>query len=94
MEFFPSNGAVIDRYIEKVNWLKLKTATLGYNLPKEYSKRLRMEQIRLFISGENLFTWSNYSGIDPEIVDIRTGIDQARNYPLARKFTIGLTLKF
>ena len=53
-----------------------------------------MEQIRLFISGENLFTWTNYSGIDPEIVDIRTGVDEARNYPLARKFTIGLTLKF
>ena len=94
MEFFPSAGAVIDRYVEKVNWLKLKTATLGYNLPREYAKKLKMEQIRLFISGENLFTWSNYSGIDPETVDIRTGIDEARNYPLARKFTIGLTLKF
>ena len=94
MEFFPNKSAVIDRYVEKVNWLKLKTATLGYNLPTDISKKVKMEQIRLFISGENLFTWTNYSGIDPEIVDIRTGVDEARNYPLARKFTIGLTLKF
>ena len=94
MQFFPNEVSVIDRYVEKVNWLKLKTATLGYNLPREISRKLKMEQIRFFISGENLLTFTNYSGIDPEIVDIRTGVDDARNYPLARKFTMGLTLKF
>ena len=94
MQFFPSETAVIDRYVEKVNWLKLKTATLGYNLPRSLIRNWKIEQLRFFVSGENLLTFSNYSGIDPEIVDIRTGIDSGRNYPLARKFTIGLTLKF
>ena len=46
------------------------------------------------MSGENLLTFSNYSGIDPEIVDIRTGIDSARNNPMAPKLTLGITLKF
>ena len=94
MQFFPNETTVIDRYVEKVNWLKLKTATLGYNLPTSLIRRWKMEQLRFFISGENLFIVSNYSGIDPEIVDIRTGIDGGRNYPLARKFTLGLTIKF
>ncbi len=94
MQFFPSETAVIDRYVEKVNWLKLKTATLGYNLPRSLLRNWKIEQLRFFVSGENLLTFSNYSGIDPEIVDIRTGIDSGRNYPLARKFTVGLTLKF
>ena len=94
MQFFPNEVSVIDRYVEKVNWLKLKTVTLGYDLPKSLIRDWKIEQLRLFVSGENLLTFSNYSGIDPEIVDIRTGIDSGRNYPLARKFTIGLTLKF
>ena len=46
------------------------------------------------MSGENLLSWHNYSGLDPEIVDVRTGMDQGDNYPLARKFTLGLTIKF
>ena len=94
MQFFPNETSVIDRYVEKVNWLKLKTVTLGYDLPRSLIRNWKIEQLRLFVSGENLLTFSNYSGIDPEIVDIRTGIDSGRNYPLARKFTIGLTLKF
>lgn len=94
MQFFPNETTVIDRYVEKVNWLKLKTATLGYNLPRAWMDKCKIQQLRVFISGENLLTFSNYSGIDPEIVDIRTGIDNGRNYPLARKYTIGLTLKF
>lgn len=94
MQFFPNEVSVIDRYVEKVNWLKLKTVTLGYDLPKSLIRNWKIEQLRFFVSGENLLTFSNYSGIDPEIVDIRTGIDSGRNYPLARKFTIGLTLKF
>ena len=53
-----------------------------------------MEQVRFFVSGENLLSWHNYSGLDPEIVDVRTGFDKGTNYPLARKFTLGLTVKF
>lgn len=94
MQFFPNEHTVIDRYVEKVNWLKLKTVMLGYSLPKVLTKNWKIEQLRFFVSGENLLTFSNYSGIDPETVNIQTGVDEGRNYPLARKYTIGLTLKF
>lgn len=84
----------VDRNVEKVNWLKLKTLTVGYCLPEKWIKKSGMQEVRFFVSGENLLTFTNYSGIDPEIVNINTGIDQGRNYPLARKYTLGLTVKF
>ena len=80
--------------VERVNWLKLKTLTIGYTLPKGWMKRCGLGELRFFASGENLFTWTNYSGLDPEVVDIRTGIDDGLAYPMARKWTLGLTLKF
>ncbi|WP_018336114.1 SusC/RagA family TonB-linked outer membrane protein [Butyricimonas synergistica] len=85
---------ITDRDVEKVNWLKLKTMTIGYSLPKAWSSKVGLKQIRVFASGENLLTFTNYSGLDPETIDIRTGMDGGKNYPLARKFTIGLTVKF
>ena len=82
------------RDVEKVNWLKLKTLSVGYSLPKQWSRHMGMEQLRVFVSGENLLTFSNYSGVDPETVRIDEGIDYGKNYPLARKYTLGLTIKF
>ena len=53
-----------------------------------------MVGLRAFITGENVFTLSNYSGVDPEVVSIENGQDDFNTYPLARKWTIGLTLNF
>ena len=87
-------NADTDMDVEKVNYLKLKTLTVGYTLPRAWSKKVGMSECRFFVSGENLLTWTNYSGLDPETVDITTGRDNQDTYPLARKYTIGLTLKF
>lgn len=84
----------VDRYVEKVNWLKLKTLSVGYTFPGSWMKKAGIKELRVFASGENLFSWHNYSGLDPETVNITTGYDRGRNYPLARKLTLGLTLKF
>ena len=80
--------------MEKVNWMKLKTLSVGYSLPKRWTRHVGMEQLRVFVSGENLLTFSNYSGVDPETVNVDTGIDYGKNYPLARRYTVGLTIKF
>jgi hypothetical protein len=88
------NYGTTDRDVEKVNWLKLKTLSVGYTLPASLLGTCKLEQVRFFVSGENLLSWHNYSGLDPEIVDVRTGFDKGTNYPLARKFTLGLTVKF
>ncbi len=84
----------VDRDVEKVNYMKLKTLTLGYSFPKKWSRKVGMEELRIFVSGENLVTWTNYSGMDPETVNITSGDDWQQGYPLARKYTLGLTLKF
>ena len=77
--------------VESVNYLKLKTLVLGYTLPEVIRKKLKLG-IRFFVSGENLFTWTNYTGADPESVGLITGVDNLGNYPLARRVTFGLTL--
>ena len=87
-------GTVFDEQLEKVNYLKLRTLTVGYNLPERITERLHLAQVRVFATGENLWNWNNYSGLDPETVSIRDGMDSGMNYPLARKFTLGLTVKF
>ena len=87
-------GLYTSHQVEKVNWLKMKTLSVGYTLPGSWIKRCGLDELRFFASGENLFTWTNYSGLDPEVVDVRTGIDAGSAYPMARKWTLGLTLKF
>lgn len=79
--------------VENVSFIKLKTLTLGYTLPRAWKEKIGIGA-RLFLSAENLFTITNYTGPDPESVDVVTGVDNFGNYPLARKVTLGLTLDF
>lgn len=80
--------------IETVNLIRLKQLTLGYNLHDHIAKKIGLQGLRVFITGENLFLLTNYSGFDPEIVKINEGVDGLNSYPLPRKFTIGLTVNF
>lgn len=95
---YPPNAlqylGAFDSNVENVHYMKLKQLTLGYNVPSKYTKKIHLENVRLFVTGENVFTWSNYSGIDPEVVNVHTGVDLGNAYPLARKWTIGLTVNF
>lgn len=96
---FPRFGATATDYllrsnIEKVSMLKLKQITLGYTLPVEYAKKIHFGGIRVFVTGENIWNWHNYSGVDPEVVSVDSGIDNGKTYPLPEKWTIGLTLNF
>lgn len=89
--------AIISSNVEKVNYVKLKTFTLGYNFPKAWIEKVNLSKVRVFFTGENLFTLTNYSGPDPEVVPIigvYPGSDNYRNYPLSRKFTLGLSIDF
>ena len=79
--------------LEHVSYMKLKTLTLGYTLNDTWRKKIGIG-IRVFITGENLFTITNYSGVDPEVVSMSSGQDSFEVYPLARKWTFGLTLNF
>ena len=83
-----------DRFIENVSFLRLRQLTLSYNIPTTFLGKIGLKDTRLFLTGENLFLLSNYSGLDPEIVDPYTGIDTGSQYPLDRKITLGINVKF
>ena len=85
------NTRVSDRYIEDGTYVRLKNVTLGYTVPSRLLKRAKMETARLYISAQNLYTLTNYSGIDPEVPG--NGIDQAY-YPITRTVSIGVNLNF
>lgn len=86
--------AEIRSNVERVNMLRLKQLTLGYNLPESVAKKFYFSGIRVFITGENIWMWTNYSGTDPEVVDMYSGMDSGKAYPLPEKWTFGLTLNF
>ncbi len=85
---------MLDRNIEKVNSVSLKQLTLGYDLPRKIVGKAGFNGIRFFATIENLFYLSNYSGENPEVINVYTGVDQGAQYPLPRKWTLGLTLNF
>ena len=80
--------------IENVSSVSLKQLTLGYDLPKNLLQKTFFKEVRLFATGEDLFYLSNYSGLNPEVVNVYTGLDSGNAYPLPRKWTLGLTVKF
>lgn len=78
-------------YLEDASYLRLKNITVGYNLPvKTMNQLIEGSSLRVYFSAENLFTITDYSGMDPEVGG--KGLDVA-NYPLSRIFTAGLSLK-
>lgn len=85
---------MVDNHIEKVHSVSLKQLTIGGELPKGIAKKVGLKGARLFLTGENLFFLSNYSGDNPEVIDVYQGVDYGNSYPLPRKWTVGLTLSF
>ncbi|MCA0959834.1 TonB-dependent receptor [Muricauda ruestringensis] len=89
-------------FVEDASYLRLRNLQIGYSLPDTVLDKLGINQIRLYLQASNLFTITDYSGMDPEIpilvsdgsVDNLTqGIDTAP-YPLAQIYTFGVNLKF
>jgi TonB-linked SusC/RagA family outer membrane protein len=83
-------------YIEDGSFLRLKNVQLGYNVPATLLTRAKIEKVRLYVSGENLLTFTKYTGLDPEVGGRGTtdiGIDRGL-YPQARTFRLGLNVTF
>ncbi len=91
-----SNGnftRMSDFYLEKGDYLRLKVLQLGYRLPKELSDKINANRLRVYLSAENLFTLTDYTGYDPEIGGGVFGIDKGV-YPQARSVMLGIQLQF
>lgn len=82
-----------DFYLEDGSYLRLKNVTLGYTLPKSVLSNIGMNNssLRIYMNAENLLTFTNYSGFDPEVGN--NGLDGGR-YPVPRSYSIGLNLNF
>ncbi len=83
------------RWIEDGSYMRLKNIALNYNLPKTFAARLRLSNIRVYVSGQNLVTFTRYKGYDPEFNNstnvLLLGFDYM-NYPLPRRVVGGLSL--
>ena len=85
-----------DLFVEDGSYLRLKNIQIGYNLPKHVMEKLKMSGVRVYVSADNLFTLTKYSGWDPEPVSFGTlngGVDYG-TYPLSRVFSVGANIKF
>jgi TonB-linked SusC/RagA family outer membrane protein len=87
-----------DWFIEDGSFLRLNNVTIGYTLPKEILSKIGISQLRVYATGYNLWTWTNYSGFDPEVSTVRgtpltPGVDW-QAYPKSRSFNVGLNIEF
>lgn len=103
-------GAPNDRYLQNVAYIRLRTLNLGYVLPKAVSSKINANDIRIYVSGENLFTWSPMYKItkDTDVTNVwgagtqLTGFDSDNtrtdgdgyNYPTLRVVSLGLSINF
>jgi hypothetical protein len=87
-----------DRYVEDASFLRLRSVTFSYSFGKKLLKSLRMDEIRTYVTADNLYTWTNYRGQDPE-VSMKAGdpfgiaIDNSRTPPTSR-VSLGITTRF
>ncbi|CAI2766543.1 SusC/RagA family TonB-linked outer membrane protein [Flavobacterium collinsii] len=82
-----------DFYLENGNYLRLKIVQLGYTLPTNLSSKIGSDKVRFYLTGENLLTFTKYSGFDPEIGGQVYGVDKGV-YPQARSILLGANVQF
>jgi TonB-linked SusC/RagA family outer membrane protein len=86
-----------DRFIQDGSFVKIKNLSFGYSLPSLYLKQTGISQLRVYLQAKNLYTFTKYTGFDPELSDgsniLNTGVDFGV-YPQARTFSVGLDMKF
>ena len=90
------NNRVSDRFIEDGSYLRVKSLQLGYSLPKSLIDGVGLANLRIYASATNLFTFTQYSGLDPEIGTrgtLEIGIDRGF-YPSPRIYNLGISATF
>jgi TonB-linked SusC/RagA family outer membrane protein len=95
-----TNRSFATDYIENGAFLRLRNIQLGYTLPLSLSSKAGMSRARIYVSAQNLFTFTKYSGYDPEVGNsqignraLTSGVDYGR-FPAARMFTVGINTQF
>ncbi|WP_264509672.1 SusC/RagA family TonB-linked outer membrane protein [Flavobacterium sp. N1719] len=92
------NLEISDRYVEDGSYVRLQNLTFGYTLPQSILSRVKIKNLRVYGSAQNLLTVTKYSGYDPEIGSFNqnvllSGVDNGR-YPTPRIYSLGINLEF
>ncbi len=87
-----------DRYVEDGSYLRIQNISLGYNLPKNIIGKAKLANARVYVSAQNVYTFTNYSGYDPEIGSynksvLSQNVDNG-HYPNPRTITVGANIEF
>ncbi|WP_339708313.1 SusC/RagA family TonB-linked outer membrane protein [uncultured Kriegella sp.] len=77
-------------YLQDASYLRLKNLSIGYNLPSSLIERVKLKKLRLYVSGDNLLTFTDYPGLDPE----RGGSGRFVNYPQNKIYSLGVNVQF
>lgn len=93
-----ANNRMSDLYVEDGSYIRLQNISLGYTLPKNLVRRMKLENVKLYMNLQNVYTWTKYGGFDPEVGSmygdaLMTGLDYGR-YPSPRIYTFGLNVSF
>ena len=92
-----SNKYVTSYFIEDATYLRLKTLQLGYAIPQNILNRIRVDRLRVYVQAQNLLTFTNYSGLDPDVSiagdDLSMGVGSAGT-PTPKQVIFGLNLGF
>lgn len=84
------NNRVSDRFVEEASYMRIKNVRLAYTIPTKWASYLKLKRTQVYVSAQNLATFTNYSGLDPEVGG---GVDIGF-YPQARTFLAGITVDF
>ena len=90
-------GYYSTRTLEDGSYLRIKNVMLSYDLPKKALKKMHMSKMQIFTSVQNLYTFTNYSGLDPEVSTLHSALTPGFDYsayPRARVYQVGLKLGF
>lgn len=93
-----SNYRFSDKFVEDGSFLRIQSVSLGYTLPRRLVKTMGLQNLKVYMNLQNLYTFTKYSGYDPEIGALNqnaliTGVDNAR-YPSPRIYTFGINATF
>ena len=94
------NDRISDRYVEDGSYLRIKNLTFGYTFPKKWMEKARIENLRLYLNFQNIYTFTKYKGYDPEVgastqdsTGLTFGLDNGR-YPAPTMYSFGLNITF
>lgn len=90
------NALPSDFYVEDGSYLRIRSLQVGYTMPDATARKWNLASLRVFLSAQNLHTWTDYSGYDPNVSSdalFNRGVD-FRGYPNSRTYTLGVEANF